>query len=138
MPLKMAEFPIREIRFGPRFGYRDGVLDVDRDALIELVLRDSRIQSARFEIVAPGDAVRVTGIRDVVEPRFKVGDSGQVFPGVLGPVTRVGQGLTHRLSGMAVVGCAAYGEPSAPVQASSAVPFSICLAPALRRRASAF
>jgi glycine reductase complex component B subunit alpha and beta len=108
MPLEIAEFAVREIRFSPQFRYRGGVLEVDRDALVELVLRDARIQSARFEIVAPGDAVRVTGIRDLVEPRLKVGGSAQVFPGVLSPVVRVGEGLTHRLSGMAVLGCAAY------------------------------
>ena len=56
----------------------------------------------------PGEAVRVTGIRDVVEPRVKFGGDAQVFPGVLGPVTAVGDGLTHRLSGMAVLATAAY------------------------------
>ncbi len=47
-------------------------------------------------------------MRDVVEPRVKVEGSGQVFPGILGPVVPVGEGRTHRLSGMAVVAAAEY------------------------------
>lgn len=108
MRLEMAEFPVRQIRLGKQCAYRNGVLEVDADALVELVRRDARIESARFEVVNPGDPVRVTGIRDAVEPRVKVSGAGQVFPGVLGPVAQVGEGVTHRLSGMAVLACAAY------------------------------
>jgi glycine reductase len=108
MRLEMAEFPVRQIRLGRPTGYRDGMLEVDRDELAALVLRDSRIESARFEVVAPGEPVRVTGIRDVVEPRVKLGGAGQVFPGVISPVAPVGGGVTHRLSGMTVLATAAY------------------------------
>ena len=108
MRLEMAEFPVRRLRLGDAYGYQDGLLDVDHEDLTRLVLRDSRIQSAGFEIAAPGDPVRVTGIRDVVEPRVKFGGDSQVFPGVLGPVLSVGGGLTHRLSGMTLLATAAY------------------------------
>ena len=87
MRLEMAEFPVRRIRLGAATRYQDGVLDVDGEALTRLVLRDARIESAQFEIVAPGEPVRVTGIRDVVEPRAKFGDDGQVFPGVIVPIS---------------------------------------------------
>ena len=59
-------------------------------------------------VVYPGEKVRVTGIRDIVEPRMKVGWQAQVFPGTLSPIERVGEGTTHRLSGMAVIATAAY------------------------------
>ena len=108
MRLEMAEFPVRLIRIGGAYRYREGVLQVDGDDLAQRVLRDPRIQTAKLDIVAPGDRARVTGIRDVVEPRVKFGGAAQVFPGVLGPVTAVGGGLTHRLSGMAVLATAAY------------------------------
>src|SRR5262249_60581727 len=67
-----------------------------------MVLRDTRIREASFSVVRPGDKVRITGIRDVVEPRVKVSGNGQVFPGILAPVESVGDGRTNRLSGMAV------------------------------------
>ena len=59
-------------------------------------------------MVTPGEPVRVTGIRDVIEPRVKFDNDAQVFPGVIGPVVTVGDGVTHRLSGMAVLAAAAY------------------------------
>jgi len=108
MRLEMAEFPVRQIRLADVYGYRDGILTVDREDLVRLVSRDARIQSVRFDIAVPGEPVRITGIRDVVEPRVKFDSAAQVFPGVLGPVISVGAGLTHRLSGMAVLATAAY------------------------------
>jgi hypothetical protein len=108
MRLEMAEFPVRELRLGGGYRYREGVLEVDSEDLTRRALLDPRIRSARLDVVNPGDAVRVTGIRDVVEPRVKFGGAAQVFPGVLGPVTAVGSGVTHHLSGMAVLATAAY------------------------------
>ena len=108
MRLHMADFPVRRVRFGAGYRYQDGILEVDQADLRRCVLEDSRIRTARFDVVTPGEAVRVTGIRDVVEPRVKFAGTAQVFPGVLGPVTPVGSGVTHRLSGMAVLATAAY------------------------------
>ncbi|MBI2538967.1 MAG: hypothetical protein HYW04_04110 [Deltaproteobacteria bacterium] len=108
MRLEMAEFPVTEIRLGRAFRYHSGKLEVDREQLKSLVLQDKRIEEAWLEVVVPGEKVRVTGIRDVVEPRVKVDGKGQVFPGILGPVAPVGEGRTHRLSGMAVVASAEY------------------------------
>ncbi|MBI1994292.1 MAG: hypothetical protein HYS67_07780 [Deltaproteobacteria bacterium] len=108
MRLEMAEFPVTEIRLGKAFRYHSGKLEVDRGQLKGLVLQDKRIEEGWLEVVVPGEKVRVTGIRDVVEPRVKVEGKGQVFPGILGSVAPVGEGRTHRLSGMAVVVAAEY------------------------------
>ncbi|MBI4522612.1 MAG: hypothetical protein HY695_02235 [Deltaproteobacteria bacterium] len=108
MRLEMAEFPVAQIRPGTNTRYNSGTLEVNREELVDLALRDNRIQSAAIEIVHPGERVRITGIRDVLEPRVKVSGNGQVFPGVLGPVEPVGRGRTHRLSGMGVVAAAEY------------------------------
>ena len=108
MRLEMAEFPVTDIRLGRAFRYHSGKLEVDGEELKNLVLQDKRIEEAWLEVVVPGEKVRVTGIRDVVEPRVKVDGKGQVFPGILGPVAPVGEGRTHRLSGMAVVVAAEY------------------------------
>jgi len=108
MRLEMAEFPVTEIRLGTRFRYESGKLDLDAEELKRSVLQDKRVAEAWLEAVSPGEKVRVTGIRDVVEPRVKVEGKGQVFPGILGPVAPVGEGRTHRLPGMAVVVSAEY------------------------------
>ena len=108
MQLEMAEFPVTRITLGNGLRYHSGTLEVDQEELTALVMRDERIQDARLAVVAPGEKIRITGIRDVIEPRVKVEGKGQVFPGVLGPVAPVGDGRTHRLSGMAVVLTAEY------------------------------
>ncbi len=81
---------------------------IDPRELADLVRQDDRIEDISFAVVHPGDRVRLTGIRDIVEPRVKVAGQGQVFPGTLTPVAPVGDGRTHRLSGMAVVSTAAF------------------------------
>ncbi len=108
MKLELAEFPVKQIRLGNRFKYENEILDVDEGALIALALEDPRITDATLAVAVPGEKTRITGIRDIVEPRFKVSGGGQVFPGVLGGVENVGDGRTHRLSGMTVVAAAEY------------------------------
>ncbi len=118
MHLEMAEFPVNDIQLGTAFSYRSGKLEVDQENLKAMVLQDKRIESADLAVVVPGEKVRITSIRDVVEPRVKVSGEGQVFPGTLSPVAPVGEGTTHRLSGMAIVTCAEY---EGTIRAGSAV-----------------
>ena len=108
MNLELAEFPVNQIRLGHRFRYDNGVLEVDEPALLALVSEDARLSDVHFTVVRPGESTRITGIRDIVEPRCKIAGGGEVFAGVLGPVETVGSGRTHRLSGMTVVLAAAY------------------------------
>ncbi|MSP36930.1 MAG: hypothetical protein EXR70_00390 [Deltaproteobacteria bacterium] len=108
MKLELAEFPVEQIRLGSRFAYRQRSLEVDESALTALVLADQRISEASLAVALPGENVRITGVRDIVEPRYKVAGNGIVFPGILGPVANVGAGRTHRLSGMTVIAAAAY------------------------------
>jgi len=108
MKLDLANFPVREIGFGNSYRYENGRLTVDREDLVRIVSGDERIAAARFETVEPGEHARITGVRDVVEPRAKFGARGQVFPGTIGPVESVGSGVTHRLSGMTVIATAHY------------------------------
>lgn len=108
MQLDLAEFPVTEIRFGHSCRYQSGRLELNAGELAQLTAEDRRIEAVSFDVVAPGEHTRVTGIRDIVEPRTKFGGVAQVFPGALGPVECVGSGLTHRLSGMTVIATAAY------------------------------
>ena len=108
MQLDLADFPVREISLGNASRYRNGRLEVDAEDLARMMLEDRRIEAARFETAAPGERARITGIRDIVEPRVKFGGAAQVFPGTIAPVASVGSGVTHRLSGMTVLATAAY------------------------------
>ena len=108
MRLELADFPVREIRLGKAFGYQGAILEVDQLELADLVSQDPRIDEASIAVVHPGEKVRVTGIRDIVEPHIKISGNGQIFPGTLNPVAGVGEGRTHRMSGMAVLATAAF------------------------------
>jgi len=108
MRLELATFPVEQIRLGNRFAYEQRAFEVDKSALLNLALEDRRITDASLAVARPAESLRITGIRDIVEPRCKVGDSSDVFPGVMGPVANVGAGRTHRLSGMTVIAAAAY------------------------------
>ena len=108
MKLEVVTFPVREVRFSDRTGYENGVLSINKDELIALILEDKRVDSADVDVAYPGEQTRIVNVRDVVEPRIKVSGPGCVFPGILGPVETVGEGRTHRLSGVTVIPSATY------------------------------
>ena len=104
MRLEMGTFPVRDVTFGSQTRWRDGTLEVDRDGVLAAVRSDFRIVRAELELARPGESVRIWPVRDVIEPRVKIEGPGVAYPGVCGrPVTTVGQGRTHRLSGLGVV-----------------------------------
>jgi glycine reductase len=103
MRLEVGTFPVRDVAFGSRTRWRDGLLEIDRQSLVEFILRDPRIATAEIELAKPGESVRIWPVRDVIEPRIKVEGPGVVYPGICGrAMTTVGQGRTHRLAGIGV------------------------------------
>jgi len=108
MRLELITFPVKDVKFGKQTAYKEGVLEIDKQELIALVLHDKKIASANLDVAFPGDQTRIAFIRSVVEPRIKVSGSGCVFPGILGPVETVGDGRTHRLSGFTVMASVQY------------------------------
>ncbi len=104
MRLDIGTFPVTEVVFGSETKYNDGLLEINEDELLAPVLSDPRITKAKIEIARPGESVRIWPVRDVIEPRIKVKGPGTVYPGTCDrPVTTVGEGVTHRLSGVCVV-----------------------------------
>ena len=108
MRLDIGTFPVNKIVFDRETRLDDDVLRINRGELERLVQADPRIAEVGIDIVEPGESVRVVHVCDAIEPRIKIGEGGACYPGVLGPVDTVGQGLTHRLRGMSVVLSAEY------------------------------
>jgi glycine reductase len=103
MRLEMGTFPVGDVMFASQTRWHDGILEVDRQAMSDLILHDPRIATAELELAKPGESVRIWPVRDVIEPRIKAAGPGIVYPGICGrPVMTVGQGRTHRLSGVGV------------------------------------
>ena len=103
MKLEMGHIFINDIQFGEVSKIENGVLYVSEDAVREIVLEDEKIKSVSFDIARPGESVRITPVKDVIEPRCKVEGKGGIFPGVIAKVDTVGSGKTYALKGMAVV-----------------------------------
>jgi glycine reductase len=101
--LELGYIDIRGIRFDDYMAIEDGILVVNPKELTEAVLADPLIKSARLEIANPGESIRITPVKDVIEPRVKVEGPGGIFPGMISKVDTVGSGKTHVLRGMAVV-----------------------------------
>ena len=101
--LEMGHIYIKDVQFAQESKIADGVLHVSEEALRAVVLEDEKIKAVTFDIARPGESVRITPVKDVIEPRVKVEGGGGVFPGVIAKVDTVGSGRTHALKGMAVV-----------------------------------
>jgi glycine reductase complex component B subunit alpha and beta len=103
MRLQVGTFPVHDVVFAGTTRWIDGVLEIDADALIAEIVRDPRILNAELHLLRPGERVRLTNVRDVIEPRVKVEGTGVCYPGICGrPNLTVGEGRTHRLAGLAV------------------------------------
>ncbi|XMB66470.1 glycine/sarcosine/betaine reductase component B subunit [Mycoplasmatota bacterium zrk1] len=105
MMLELGNIIINDVQFGNVNKVENNVLHVNAESLMEIVLEDDRIKDAIIELARPGESIRITPVKDVIEPRVKVEGRGSIFPGVIGKVDTVGTGRTHVLKGAAVVTC---------------------------------
>ncbi len=103
MKLEMGYIEIKDVVLGSESKIENGVLTVDTKALEELILEDEHLKWVKFDVAKPGESVRITPVKDVIQPRVKVEGPGEIFPGVIGKVTpTVGSGKTYALEGMSV------------------------------------
>ena len=112
MKLELGKVHIHDVQFDKETRIEHGVLYVNEEEIVRLVLEDDRLVSCRVELARPGESVRIAPVKDVIEPRLKIEGGGNTYPGVLGKVTEVGQGLTYCMDGAAVV---TVGKPSIEV-----------------------
>ena len=103
MRLELGKIFIKDIQFASESKIENNVLYVNKDELRKTIWDDEAIVSVEFDIAKPGESVRITPVKDVIEPRVKVEGRGGIFPGVLSKVDTVGEGKTIALKGMAVV-----------------------------------
>ena len=78
MKLELGKIFIKDIRFDDKTHVKDGVLYVNKEEVEKLVLEDDKLTGCHVDIAKPGESVRITPVKDVIEPRVKV--SGGDFP----------------------------------------------------------
>ena len=103
MKLELGFIKIDDVVLGSKSEIVDGVLTVDTEEVRKLILENDRIRDVQIDVAKPGESVRITPVKDVIQPRVKVEGPGGIFPGVIAPVDTVGSGKTYALEGMAVV-----------------------------------
>lgn len=113
MRLELETTTVNEVRFSGATRFADGVLEIDRDELKKMILQDPAFADVSVDIVRPGESVRIIHVMDVAEPRCKP-EPASTFPGYVGAPKTVGEGVTRRLAGVAVVAAsdAVAGEPT--------------------------
>lgn len=103
MKLELRNIIINDIQFGEKSRVENSTLYVNKAEIEALILEDEHLTEAIVDIARPGESIRITPVKDVIEPRVKVTGNGGIFPGVISKVDTVGSGRTHVLKGAAVV-----------------------------------
>ena len=103
MKLELGKVRIDDVQFGEATKIENHVLYVNAQEIVDLVLEDDRLIGCKVELARPGESIRITPVKDVIEPRLKIEGPGNVFPGVMGKVTEVGQGVTYCMDGATVI-----------------------------------
>lgn len=103
MKLNLDIHQIDQAVFGDKTTVSGGKLTVNRQELRKLLEGDTRLREVDIQLAAPGEKCRLTRVVDVIEPRAKIGDGGQEYPGALDRHGTVGRGGTSVLRGAAVV-----------------------------------
>ncbi len=115
MKLTLESFRVGAVEFGRRTALSGGTLTVNREEIRALAGESPFIADVQVELASPGEATRIVHVLDALEPRVKVGGDTVTFPGFLGPARTVGDGVTRRLAGVAVLESAQLPEPTAGI-----------------------
>ncbi|MDD3704980.1 MAG: glycine/sarcosine/betaine reductase component B subunit [Clostridiaceae bacterium] len=100
MNLELEWINIRDVHFGLEDSIEDGILTINKEALLEAV-KNPIFSSIDVEIAKPGESVRIITVKDVIEPRIKV-ETKSCFPGIIDGYEMCGEGTTRVLKGCCV------------------------------------
>lgn len=103
MKLEIGNFPVKEIRFGEKTGYADGVFTVNKDDALAKVREDEHITDADLHIVNPGDMVRIVPVKDALQIRCRIEGAKGLYPGVTSPIESAAWGKINQLEGASLL-----------------------------------
>lgn len=102
MKLELGNFYVKDIVFGDKTAYANGILTINKEEALAVVKEDEHITEADLVIVKPGDKIRLVPVKEAIEPRCRV-SGGPVFPGVTGDLIQAGDGKTHALKDCSIL-----------------------------------
>lgn len=103
MKLELRKIYVKDIKLGDNINFKDGVLEVSKQGLINKLKEDDRVKDVKLDVARPGEKVRIIPVKDVIEPRVKIEGEGNGFPGVTTKMSQLGSGKVNILDGAAVV-----------------------------------
>ena len=102
MRLEIQDYLVSDVRFGKKTCYSNGVLTIEKQALIDMISDDPTLQEVDIQVAKPGEETRIVNVLELSEPRVKPTDR-DYYPGMYGPLRRAGEGKTNALKGIAIV-----------------------------------
>jgi glycine reductase complex component B subunit alpha and beta len=108
--LKVNEYPITEIVFGPKTVLEGTRLTVNLQDLRKIADEEGAFRTVQAAVTRPGESVRIIHVLDAVEAMTKIGGPGTVYPGFLGSSITVGRGITNKLTGMLIISTTEFPE----------------------------
>lgn len=103
MKLEIGNFQVKDVVFGDKTMYNDGILSINKEEAMAFIKEDEHITDLDIVIAKPGENTRIVPVKEAVEPRIRP-DGRSVFPGVTGEVESAGSGRVHALKGCSVLG----------------------------------
>lgn len=109
--LRIGNFHVKDIVFGDKTAFKDGVLTVNKGEAIANLDPNHELQNIEVYIVHPGDKVRILPCKVGLEPRFRP-DGRATFPGVTGGLTieSCGDGDLYAMKGISVIAAGKYSQ----------------------------
>src|SRR5215475_15623817 len=95
--LAVGVFPIHHVTFASETRYQDGVLSIDRAALLAALAEPRVMAHLEIHLAHPGEACRIVHVLDTVTPMVKVHGRSTVYPGFFGTTMPAGDGGNHLL-----------------------------------------
>lgn len=75
--LELGNILIHDVQFSNEGSkVENGVLYVNKEEICKIALEDENIASCEVFLARPGESVRITPVKDVIEPRVKVEGNG--------------------------------------------------------------
>ena len=82
--LDVGGFPIQRMTFASETRYQDGMLSIDRAALLAAIAEPPVIADLEIHLAHPGESCRIVHVLDTVAPMVKVQGRSTVYPGFFG------------------------------------------------------
>lgn len=103
MRLEIGNFYVKDVVFGEKTMFNNGVLSINKEEAMAFIKEDEHITDLDIVITKPGENTRIVPVKEAVEPRIRP-DGRPVFPGVTGDVEAAGSGRVNALKGCSVLG----------------------------------